>query len=102
MVLSKKESSIQRQLLQALASEGIFAFKVMSASVRGVADVCAMHQGKVYFIEVKTSKGRLTAHQEWFASKCRMNGVQYIVCRCKEDIDEIIKYIKICNYTSIK
>jgi VRR-NUC domain. len=88
--------------LQALASEGIFAFKVMSASVRGVADVCAMYQGKVFFIEVKNDKGKLSPHQEAFASKCRMNSVQYIVCRGKDDIEEIIKNIKICNYTSIK
>lgn len=54
---------------------------------RGVPDLMIVGGGKVYFIEVKASRGKLTAEQSEWANWCVMEG--FIGWCCAKSIDDI-------------
>lgn len=61
-----KESEIQRQIKDYLQWRGWFVVKIHQSlgSYRGIADLYAIREGRSVWIEVKTSIGRLSMHQE--------------------------------------
>lgn len=54
---------------------------------RGVPDLMIVGDGKVYFIEVKASRGKLTAEQSEWANWCVMKGL--IGWCCAKSIDDV-------------
>jgi Holliday junction resolvase len=63
-------------------------------SGKGIPDLLVMRDGKVWFVELKTPRGRLSPHQERFKSFCEYHGVPYIVIRSLEEAQEVIERIK--------
>lgn len=59
-------------------------------SAKGIPDLLVMRNGRVWFIEVKTSKGRLSPYQERFKMMCEYYGVPYIVIRSLDEAQELI------------
>ena len=45
------------------------------------------HGGVVWFVELKTVKGRLSPWQKLFAAEMRRMGMNYIVIRSKGEVD---------------
>lgn len=58
----------------------------------GVADlvICA-DNGRVLFVEMKTSKGKQSPNQKEFESKVSELGFKYIICRSTDDFIEKVK-----------
>lgn len=58
-----------------------FSKIVESGVLRGAPDLCMVLDGKVIFIELKSSTGRLSNFQTQFQSKCLALSVEYHVVR---------------------
>jgi len=68
----------------------------VSGLTPGVPDLCIIGpMGKAYFIEVKTTKGRLTPAQHDFAQYCLTNLIPWALCRSVQDVDVSIRQWKI-------
>jgi len=101
------EKEIEKQILDYLTLKGFYAWKNPTIGlfdtkrgkfrkpnnkylISGVSDIIAIKQGKVYFIEVKTDKGRQTPNQKLFESNIDVNGGVYILARSIEDLKDIV------------
>ena len=58
-------------------------------TVKGVSDLIVIWKGQTFFIEVKSSVGKLSADQEAFCAMIEDNGCDYHVVRGVEDIQRI-------------
>lgn len=85
------ERDIERYLVRRTIEHGGVAYKWVSPGRVGVADrIVLLPGGKVWFVELKTVKGRLSPWQKLFAAEMRRMGMNYIVIRSKEDVDDFI------------
>ncbi|MDA8212187.1 MAG: VRR-NUC domain-containing protein [Clostridia bacterium] len=82
------ESQIQAEIKQYLQLKGYFVYKNHQSlgSHRGLADLTAIKNGQVIWIEVKTPKGRVSEHQEQFRTDLEHHGGRYIVARSVDDV----------------
>ena len=56
----------------------------------GFSDLIILHNKTIYFIEVKTRKGKQRNDQIAFMNLVREHGYIYIVARCVEDVARIL------------
>lgn len=89
------EHAIEQAILQYLNLNGVFAFKFKDQSrfdgkqhrkplpyqINGVADICIIHRGKTYWVEIKTETGEQSEAQRLFESKVVENGGCYFLWR---------------------
>lgn len=76
----KSEKNIQRKIINDLKSKGCIVIKIIRANIRGVPDLLAIYpNGEVCFIEIKTSKNKLTALQERFIGMLKKYNVKTYV-----------------------
>jgi len=66
-------------------------------SGKGIPDLLVMRDGRVWFVELKTPRGKLSPHQERFKMFCENFGVPYIVIRSLEEAQTLIQNILILN-----
>ena len=59
--------------------------------VKGQPDLVAVMNNKVVFIELKTQKGRQSKEQKEVEQEIKNRGVDYIVVRSLEDLQQYIK-----------
>lgn len=86
------EKLIERKLVDAVKAKGGLCVKFYSAYQRGVPDrIVLMPQGRVYFVELKSTGKKPTKLQELFIGKLRSLG--FIV----EVIDTIEKLTEFVN-----
>ena len=70
------------------------AYKWVSPGRAGVADrIVLLPGGVVWFVELKTVRGRLSPWQKVFAADMRRMGMNYIVIRSKEEVDELLQRV---------
>jgi hypothetical protein len=82
------ERDIERYLVRRTVEHGGIAYKWVSPGRVGVADrIVLLPGGVVWFVELKTAKGRLSPWQKLFAVDLRRMGMNYIVIRSKEEVD---------------
>jgi len=82
------ERDIERYLVRRTVEHGGIAYKWVSPGRVGVADrIVLLPSGVVWFVELKTVKGRLSPGQKLFAADMRRLGMNYIVIRSKEEVD---------------
>ena len=83
------ERDIERYLVRRTIEHGGVAYKWVSPGRVGVADrIVLLPGGVVWFVELKTVKGRLSPWQKLFAAEMRRMGMNYIVIRSKEEVDQ--------------
>ena len=83
------ERDIERYLVRRTIEHGGVAYKWVSPGRVGVADrIVLLPGGVVWFVELKTVKGRLSPWQKLFAVDLRRMGMNYIVIRSKEEVDQ--------------
>ena len=83
------ERDIERYLVRRAIEHGGKAYKWVSPGHVGVADrIVLLPGGKVWFVELKTVKGRLSPWQKLFAVDLRRMGMNYAVIRSKEEVDQ--------------
>jgi Holliday junction resolvase-like predicted endonuclease len=59
--------------------------------VKGQPDLVAISNNKVFFIELKTQKGKQSKEQKEVEQEIKKRGMDYIVVRSLEDIREYLK-----------
>jgi hypothetical protein len=64
-------------------------------SMNGVSDIIWIYRGAAIFIEVKTPKGKLSESQKEFKTRIEEEGGYYFIVRNFEDIEEVVRVIKI-------
>ena len=58
----------------------------------GFPDLCGFdREGKIFFCEVKSAKGRQSEYQIAFQNLCLSSGIRYILARSVEDVMAVIK-----------
>jgi streptogramin lyase len=83
------ERDIERYLVRRAIEHGGKAYKWVSPGHVGVADrIVMLPGGVVWFVELKTAAGRLSPLQKIFAADMRRMGINYIVIRSKEEVDQ--------------
>ena len=83
------ERDIERYLVRRTIEHGGVAYKWVSPGHVGVADrIVLLPGGVVWFVELKTAKGRLSPWQKLFAAEMRRLEMNYIVIRSKEEVDQ--------------
>jgi len=83
------ERDIERYLVRRVAERGGRAYKWVSPGHVGVADrIVMLPGGRVWVVELKTVKGRLSPLQKVFAADMARMGINYIVIRSKEEVDQ--------------
>jgi len=71
-------------------------FKMMGMKT-GVADLLIVHDGKAYYMEVKSIKGRLSDAQKQFRDEALLSGYEYAVVRNMEQACEYLVIWGIIN-----
>lgn len=81
------ENEIQAQIKQILQMHGFFVIRIQQGlgCHKGISDLIACKDGKVYFLEVKTPRGRLSEYQERFRDDLHRQGCNYYVLRSIDD-----------------
>ena len=88
------ERDIERYLVRRTIEHGGVAYKWVSPGRVGVADrIVLLPGGVVWFVELKTVKGRLSPWQKVFAAEMRRMGMNYIVIRSKGEVDELLQRV---------
>lgn len=101
-----KEKLIENEILEWLAWNDIFAFKVKSQGTfdpttnrfrkpskyykRGTADILGIYKKRPLAIEVKSETGRLSIHQKIFLQEFQNHGGISIVARSPEDVEKYL------------
>ena len=97
----RKESDVQRAIVQALSSAGWLVMHIPNQSTRGrqrwsglmpgAPDLVAVKHGRVLFLEVKTEKGKVSAKQSEVHDLLRLHGMEVRVVRNIDDIMDLIQ-----------
>ena len=86
------ETAIKKSIKYILNLHGWFNFPILQGmgAYPGIADMIAVKDGRVLFLEVKTPKGRQSDKQILFGSRVNGHGGEYHVVRSVEDVARII------------
>jgi Holliday junction resolvase len=97
----RKESDIQRGIVQALSYAGWVVMHIPNQSTRGrqrwaglmpgAPDLVAVKRGRVVFLEVKTEKGEVSEKQLEVHDLLRLHGMDVRVVRGIDDIADLIQ-----------
>ena len=83
------EREVEQYLKWAVERKGGKSYKFTSPSHKGVADrIVCFADGTVWFVEVKTTGGRLSELQRQFAEDMKRLNQNYVCLWSKEDIDK--------------
>jgi hypothetical protein len=84
-----KESEIEKYFVWTVERLGGQSYKFRSMTQRGVADrVACLPNGDTWFVELKTTGGRLSALQKFFLQTMQHLNQKHTVLWTKEQIDE--------------
>ena len=87
------ETDIKRQIKEYLDIMGWFNFPILQgiASYKGIPDRIAIKEGRILFLEMKRTGGKLSESQKLFQEKIENAGGEYYVIH---SLDELIKILK--------
>ena len=83
-----KESEIRAQVQDYLRWKGWFVFYLLQGlgCYPGLSDLVAVKNGRVVFIELKTTRGRQSEYQRKFQADMEAAGGEYVLCRGVDDL----------------
>ncbi len=92
-VVKEVESDIQRNIRDFLRYKGWMVWKNHQSlgSTPGVPDLQAVKAGLTIYVEVKTSRGQLTAAQEEFRRQLEAHGAVFILARSIKDVEDALE-----------
>lgn len=89
-----KEKDIESKVTKFAKSKGILSYKFVSPNNRGVPDrLFITDKGKIFFIEFKSAKGKLTELQSMTIDKMRERGVDVFVAYSVDEGEKILDKI---------
>jgi hypothetical protein len=85
---AQSEAEITRAIRYLLKSQGIWHFKLHQGlgSTPGIPDICGIWKGRALFIEIKTTKGKLSDKQEQKINEINRAGGLAFVARGIDDV----------------
>ena len=102
-----KESIIQQQICEYLSLQGIFYFSIPNEHynisfaqrttlqkmglVSGMPDLCILHNGTAYFLEVKNETGKPSKQQLLIHKILTEKNFKVAIVRSVEDVQKILK-----------
>lgn len=90
-----RERDIEKWLRRQVENLGGLAFKFTSPGNDGVPDrLAVLPGGLIYFIELKTDRGRLSPLQVWQQDRLRQLGVNVAVIRGMDEAVEFIEEVR--------
>lgn len=90
-----RERDIEKWLRRQIESMGGQAFKFTSPGNDGVPDrLAVLPSGRIYFIELKTDRGRLTPIQVWQQDRLDALGCQVRTIRGMDEARALIKELQ--------
>jgi Holliday junction resolvase len=93
---SKNETYLMRAVKGLFEAYGFGVVRMppsIYTSGKGIPDLLVMKEGRVWFVELKTPRGKLSPHQERFRMFCEYYNVPYIVIRSLEEAQMLIQNI---------
>jgi Holliday junction resolvase len=97
----RKESDVQRALVQVLSYAGWLVMHIPNQSTRGrqrwagllpgAPDLVVVKRSRVVFLEVKTEKGKVSEKQLEVHNLLRLHGIEVRVVRDVDDIADLIQ-----------
>jgi len=85
-----REKEVEKHFVQQIRSLGGSAFKLYSPWNVGLPDRLVMYHGRMYLVEIKSPKGRLTKIQKIVHQKMATFGVKVHVIYSPTDTDVFI------------
>ena len=95
MAKTQPETFIRKAVVDALRLAGWFVYYNMQMGFgqhRGLADLTAMKDGRVVYIEIKTATGRQSPEQVQFQKDCEAHGVMYVLARSVQDVASLLNF----------
>lgn len=87
-----RERAVERYLKDAVLQAGGSSWKWVSPGHTGVPDrIVIFPGGRVYFVEVKTKGGKLSARQTFVLRLLRAFGCNTDVVYSRDDVDDFLK-----------
>ena len=76
------EQQVQSKKIKELELEGYYVLKLIKTNKNGIPDLLALHPDRdILFLEVKTSKGRVSKLQEYRIKELREHGFKADIYR---------------------
>ena len=88
--MGKPEAYVENHLVRRAKARGWRAFKFVSPGYSGVPDRIVVGNGRVVFVERKSSKGKLSELQKNMIRKLRELGAEVHVCYTREEVDAVL------------
>ncbi|MCC8075733.1 MAG: VRR-NUC domain-containing protein [Clostridiales bacterium] len=90
--MSMTEKTVERRLTDGVRRQGGLCYKFVSPGNDGVPDrIIVTPAGEVWFVELKTTVGRLSARQKLQISRLQANHANVAVLYGAEDVDRFLK-----------
>ena len=86
-----KESTLETYLTNQVKKYDGLSLKFTSPNVKGVPDRIVIHDGHVYFVELKAPNGRLSKMQQYMHKQFAKVGIEVFVLYDKPSVDEFIR-----------
>jgi len=89
-----KEGDILKQCRDYLRYRGWFVIRIQQGlgCHKGISDLICVKGGKVLFLEIKATGGKLSPHQEKFRKDMREHGGAYLWVESLEDLQWATEY----------
>ncbi len=98
---AQNEKALEKKIILNLKLHGFYVYKTASAgscydynlqfNEAGIADLIVIGNKQVFFLEVKTPKGRQSITQKVFQALCEKHNIKYAVVRSVKDALKVIK-----------
>jgi hypothetical protein len=97
MTKTQPETHIRKQITDALRWDGWYVMYNFQGvgSVRGVADLYCLKEGRSVWLEVKTPTGRQSDDQRRWEAAIRTQGGEYRVARRIEDVADLMGRVQL-------
>ena len=97
------EKTVERHLVEGVKRLGGLCYKFTSPGTQGVPDrLIITAQGRVIFVELKTSKGALSKIQKYTIDQMQRRGADVRVLYGLEQVKELLAEIKLDNYKEVE
>jgi hypothetical protein len=90
-----EEAEIEAYLREEVKKLGGKSYKWISPGNTGVPDRIVFHQGRVFFCEIKSKKGVVSAVQRMRFNELGKLGFDVIVLRSKRDVGEFVRGVMV-------
>ena len=89
--MGRPEGYVEEYLVEKSEEKGYLCYKWVSPGRRGVPDRILIGNGRVIFVELKSSVGRLSKSQQLMIPRLREHGADVRVIRSRSEVDALME-----------